>query len=108
MTDQDDETENQTPRPKTVRDGDIKASIWRNEGESGVFHSTTLARTYEDKDGRLRDTNSFIGTDLLRVAEIARQAYTQSRAMDREARKSAFKEKRGIAPTSARTQSRSR
>ncbi len=40
------------PRPEaTLRDGRVKASIWRNEAEGGPFRSTTFARTYEDKDG---------------------------------------------------------
>ena len=94
MSDSHENTDTEKPRPKTLRDGDIKASIWRNEGEKGVYYVTTLARTYEGKDGELRDTNNFVGTDLLRVAELAREAYTQSRVMDREERKAAFKEKR--------------
>ncbi|MCB1682366.1 MAG: hypothetical protein KDI65_10595 [Alphaproteobacteria bacterium] len=68
------------PQPKTgpvdvIRDGALKATIWENEGENGVYFSTVLARTYEDTDGRLRDTHSFTGSDLLRVAELARRAY---------------------------------
>lgn len=67
-------------QPKTgpvdvIRDGALKATIWENDGENGVYFSTVLARTYEDTDGRLRDTHSFNGTDLLRIAELARRAY---------------------------------
>lgn len=108
MTDHNDDREETKPRPKTVRDRDIKASIWRNEGEHGVFHSVSLARTYKDKNGNLRDTNSFIGTDLLRISEIARKAYTQSCAMDLEARRAAFKEKRDNRPASTQTKDRDR
>lgn len=66
--------------PKTgpvdvIRDGALKATIWENQGEKGVYFSTVLARTYEDSDGRLRDTHSFNGTELLRIAELARRAY---------------------------------
>jgi len=95
MTNQNNEN---TPAPKrpeaTLRDGSIKASIWRNEAESGAFRSTTFARSYEDKDGNPRDTHSFAGTDLLKVAELARQAYAKSRSLDREERKAAFNENR--------------
>ena len=67
----------------TLRDGHLKASIWRNEGERGAFYSTTLARTYEDKDGNLRDSTSFAMHDLLRVSELALSAYSTSREMER-------------------------
>jgi len=78
----------------TLRDGSVKASIWRNEGESGAFRSTTFARTYEDRDGNPRDANSFTGTDLLKVSELARQAYNKSRVLEREERRAAFKDQR--------------
>lgn len=73
-------------RPADVlRDGALKASIWRNESDKGPFFSTVLAKTYEDRNGNLRDTHSFSGTDLLRVSELARQAYTRSTDLRREA-----------------------
>lgn len=68
----------------TLRDGHLKASIWRNEGERGHFFSTTLARTYEDRDGNLQDSQSFATNDLLRVSELARNAYTRSRELHQE------------------------
>ena len=79
-------TEQKAPlRPAdTLRDGALKATIWENHGENGTYYTTTLARTYEDKNGKLRDTNSFGGTDLLRVAELARDAYARSNALRRE------------------------
>lgn len=72
-------------RPETVlRDGALKATIWRNDGEKGPFFATTLAKTYEDRNGNLKDTNRFSGSDLLRVSELARQAYGVSRNLQRE------------------------
>ncbi|MEM8985430.1 MAG: hypothetical protein AAGC95_01795 [Pseudomonadota bacterium] len=68
----------------TLRDGALKATIWENHGENGSYFTTTLARTYEDKNGKLRDTHSFGGTDLLRVAELARSAYGRSNELRRE------------------------
>jgi len=86
------------PRPQeTLRDGAIKASIWRNEGENGPYFATSLSRSYSDKDGNTRDTNSFVGTDLLKVAELARGAYERSREM----RKEAFRERRTSGPDKA-------
>ncbi len=69
---------------ETLRDGAIKASVWRNEGENGVYYATSISRTYTDQEGNARDTNSFIGTDLLKVGEIARSAYERTREMRRE------------------------
>ncbi len=60
-----------------MRDGALKASIWENESENGIYYATTLAKTYESKNGALRDTHNFTGNDLLRVAELARQAYAK-------------------------------
>ena len=70
---------------ETLRDGAIKASIWRNEGEKGAFFAVTFARTYE-KDGNLQDTNSFSGVDLLRLARLADKAYDRAGKLTRAAR----------------------
>ena len=72
------------PPADVLRDGSLKATIWENEGEKGVYHSTTLAKTFEDKSGKLRDTHSFSSSDLLRVSELARQAYVRSNQLYRE------------------------
>lgn len=41
---------------ETLREGSLKAAIWRNESENGAYHSVTVARTYKDRDGNLQDT----------------------------------------------------
>lgn len=68
----------------TLRDAHLKASIWRNEGEKGAYYTTTLARTYKDEQGNPRDTHSFSNNDLLRVAELARGAYSRANELKRE------------------------
>lgn len=78
-------TNDQTNRPaEAIRDGNLKATIWENQGEKGPYHSVSLAKTYQDKDGNLRDTNSFGTNDLLRVAELARSAYHRTNEIRRE------------------------
>lgn len=69
---------------ETLRDGNLKASIWQNEGDKGPYLMTTLTRTYTDDRGNYHDTNSFSGTDLLRISELARQAYQRSNELRRE------------------------
>ncbi|ANK83160.1 MAG: hypothetical protein TEF_21935 [Rhizobiales bacterium NRL2] len=114
MTDQHDRSpapqagQDTSPEPQrpaeTLRDGSIKASIWRNEGEKGPFYTTSLSRTYTDAEGNSRDTSSFIGTDLLKVAELARGAYERTREMRRED----FSQKRETGKQKNRTSDRSR
>ncbi|MEM7668469.1 MAG: hypothetical protein AAF317_04860 [Pseudomonadota bacterium] len=58
-----------------IRDGAIKATIWENQGQKGTYLSTTFAKTYEDQNGDLKDTNTFTQSELLRVSELARKAY---------------------------------
>lgn len=74
-----------TPPADTLRDGNLKASIWENQGDKGPFYTTTFSKTYEDKDGKLRDTNGFNKGDLLRIAELARSSYSRTHQLQREA-----------------------
>lgn len=79
-------TDQTTNRPvDTLRDGKLKATIWRNEGETGAFYAVTLSRLFE-KDDALHDGHSFTGGDLLKVAELARKAYEQIRQLKVEDR----------------------
>lgn len=67
---------NSIPPIHTIRDGALKAVIWENESTSGsVFHAVTLSRTYRTEEGRLADTSSFVGADLLRVKRLLDRAY---------------------------------
>jgi hypothetical protein len=67
-----------------VKDGNIKASIWRRQGEHGDYFTASLAKTYRDRDGNLKDTNNYGKDDLLRVAEVARRANVRMIALNRE------------------------
>ena len=60
---------------ETLRDGSLKATIWKNEGEKGAFFSVNLTRTYKDDAGSYHDSDSFSGTELLRIAHLATRAY---------------------------------
>ena len=60
---------------ETLRDGSLKATIWKNEGEKGAFFSVNLSRTYKDDGGNYHDSDSFSGSELLRIAHLASQAY---------------------------------
>ena len=78
------------PPAETLREGPLKAAIWRNESETGPYHSVTLARTYKDQEGNLQDTSSFRAKDMLGLSELARRAHHEVHERDR----AAFKEHR--------------
>ena len=59
----------------TLRDGALKASIWRNEGEKGPWYQTKITRIYKDGTGNYHETPSFTGVELLRAARLAERAY---------------------------------
>ncbi len=46
----------------------------------------TFARTYTDGDGGIRDTDSFSGSQLLRLARLADKAYDRTRKLTKAAR----------------------
>ena len=71
---------------ETLRDGAMKAAIWRNESENGAFFNVTFARTYKDDKGELRDTESFSGSQLLRLARLAEKAYDRTSELTKTAR----------------------
>jgi len=106
MTDHDEtRAAEQTRQPADViRDGTLKATIWRNECEDGPFYSTTFARTYEDRDGTLRDAHSFSGSELLKISELGRKAYDRSSELRREE----FKQERQAERAQAKSRSRGR
>ena len=57
---------------ETLRDGAIKATIWRNEGDKG-FYSVEFG-TYTDAEDNYKDTIK-PGADLLKVSRLAVKAY---------------------------------
>ena len=71
---------------ETLRDGAMKAAIWRNESENGPFFAVTFARTYKDGEGALHDTDSFSGAQLLRLARLADKAYARTAKLTKAAR----------------------
>lgn len=69
--------EAKNPPIATHRDGAVSAKVWRNFSKDGdPFYSVTFQRTYTDpQNGEPRETNSFIATDVLKVQQLAGEAY---------------------------------
>jgi len=59
----------------TVRHRNIKAAIWQNETDKGVFHNVTIARSYRDESGEWQDTSSFGYDDLMNVSALMYEAH---------------------------------
>ena len=91
---------------EVIRDGNLKASIWRNDGEKGPFYATTFARTWRDEEGQYRDSSSFVASDLLKLSELARSAYTRTNALRREDRAQDAAKDRGTAEDRAAFEAR--
>ena len=60
----------------TLRDGTLKATIWKNDGEKGPWFSVDFSRGYR-VDGNWKDTSSIRGDDLLKLAFLAQEAYAK-------------------------------
>jgi hypothetical protein len=73
----------------TLRDGLLKATIWKNEGEKGAFYSVNLSRSYQDDAGNYHDSESFSGSELLRIAHLAGRAYDRISELRQSARDAA-------------------
>lgn len=97
--------ENSNKGPEhTLRDGNLKVTIWRNESEKGSYRTAVLTRLYTDDKGETRETHNLGKNELLPGSEILRNAYNRINEMQREqsqsrktadgAEREAFKEKR--------------
>ena len=58
----------------TIRDGALKATIWKNAAEKGHFYSVDFSRTYKDGE-TFKDSHSFSGSEPLQIARLANLAY---------------------------------
>ena len=115
--DHDGQTKQPAPRQPSpgpadvLRDTNLKASIWRNEGESGPYYATTFSRFYRDKDGEFRESQSFVAADLLKLSRLADKAYERTgelRREDREQARATFRENRAKGAEQDRESSRDR
>jgi hypothetical protein len=70
-----------------VRFGNIKAAIWRNEGQNGPWFNVTLQRLYRTEEGQWTSTTAFGRDDLLLLAKVANA--THSRVLELLARERA-------------------
>jgi hypothetical protein len=60
-----------------IRIGSVKAAIWKNEGDNGVYFTVTFQRLYRTGDGAWQSTMGFGQADLLVLAKVADAAHTR-------------------------------
>jgi hypothetical protein len=65
----------------TIRDGAIRATIWKNTGKNGEFFSVQVTRTYRTTGG-FRDSNRFTAGELLKVAQVATEVHDYLEGLD--------------------------
>jgi len=85
QNDQQSQAPNNRDRPGDVlRDGALKAVIWRNQGAQGDYYTTRLSKTYTDRNGNFQDGQSFSKSDLPKLGILATKAYERIGDMQRE------------------------
>jgi hypothetical protein len=60
----------------SVRYRNLKAAIWRNEGQTGPFYSVSFSRSYRDGQDAWHDVNSFNANDLPMLAKLANDCHS--------------------------------
>lgn len=70
----------QTQKPvKVFRAGSVKATIWskvvKKDNKEFTFYTTTIERSYKDKEDNWKNTSSFEKDDLQKVAVVTRLAH---------------------------------
>lgn len=61
---------------ESIRYRNLKAAIWKNEGQSGSFYSVTFTRSYRDDQDQWHDVTSFNGGDLPLLAKLANDCHS--------------------------------
>jgi len=74
-------TSSNTKPVSTIRDGNLKATVWANFGEIGIFYSVVINRTYQDEQGNYYESESFSNSQLLKVARLAHIAYDEIQSL---------------------------
>lgn len=60
-------------------------ALWQNENRDGdTYYTVNLAKVYEDRHGKLPETSSFSDIEILRVAELGKEARTHALHLKRE------------------------
>jgi hypothetical protein len=108
-----DDTETRGNKPvETLRDGALKVSIFRNQGENGTFYALDPGRIYTDeKSNEVREVSSLSGSEPLRMAHLLTKGYErvgELREQDKEQAREEPKAERSAPRKRARDEERER
>lgn len=70
-----DQTQSKNAPIDVLRDGALRAAIFKNERENGVNYSIEPGRLYTDAEGQYRESKTFSGSEPLRLAKLMEKAY---------------------------------
>jgi hypothetical protein len=73
-------------RPEyTAKVSNVEIAIWKNQGANGEFYTTSppVIRYKDGKDDQWKDGSSYSATDLLFLAEAAREASAKIRELSK-------------------------
>ena len=59
-----------------VRQGNLEAAIWRNQGENGAFYTVSFSRKFQ-VEGEWRESSSFRERDVNNLAKLAFDTHTK-------------------------------
>lgn len=88
-----------------LREGSLAAEIWENQRDNGLQHNVTFGRSWQDKDGNWRTSQSFGERDLLALQHLAGRAHDAIRERQTEMRQEKRASER---PKTSRTRERDR
>jgi len=60
---------------KKFRAGAVAATVWKNAAAEGSYRTVSFERTYKDKQGAWKTTNSLRVNDLPKAALVLQKAY---------------------------------
>lgn len=87
-----------TPGPAPehkIHYGRVDVAIWKRQGEGGTsWYSTSISRSYKDKDDQWQRTSNLDEEDLLPAAQALEEAYSWTQTQRQKARDEAFKDLR--------------
>ena len=59
---------------KNIRVGNISCAVWESEFDGNVVQSFTFSKSYKDKSGAWKNSNSFKGSELMLLITAAQEA----------------------------------
>jgi len=60
---------------KTLRDGSVELTVWKNEKDGKVFYSTTFTNNYKPEGGEWTKSQNFAPNELLKLQRLIDQGY---------------------------------